>query len=189
MMQIDVRREQHYIWKQYTGYGRIMGEDVLWLKFDPVNSRWDDVYDEGGLTYEKPIRVPVLWVDQIEDPEQYSGEGRRPTQRFRCAVSSFALRQRGIDTTEAHGQGPKYDDRPAPPIPAQYGRPTTAWYKDRLNDIVYYDSRLYGISNFQIRGRTPQGDVIVGISGLEMQPDDFLTDTFPELWNPIAGAP
>jgi hypothetical protein len=188
-MQIDVRREQSYIWRQYNAYGRIMGEDVLWLKFDTEKSRWDDMYDEAGLTYHKPIRVPVLWIDQIEDPEQYSGEGRRPTQRFRCAVSSLTLRQRGIGTTEAHGQGPSYPDRPSAPVPAQYGRPTNTWFDDRLNDLVYFDSRLYAISNFQIRGRTPQGDVIVGVSGLEMQPDEFLTDSFPELWEPIAGAP
>lgn len=179
-MAVDVRREMKYIWKEYDKYFSTIGEEIIWFRFDSQESRWDDVYDEGGLTYQTGIRIPVLWIDQIEDPEQYSGEGRRPTQRVRFACSSRSLRARGIGTDEAHGAGPF----PSPvyaPDPSQIGRDSAAWLDDRLNDIIFYDGRFYSVSNFQIRGRTPQGDIIIGIAGLEMQMDEFPHDLFP--WN------
>ena len=178
-MGIDTRREISHIWRQYNKYGETFGEDVVWFKFDTSEeSRWNDIYDEGGLNYLPGIRLAVLWIDQIEDTEQYSGEGRRPTQRLRFAIGSKSLRERGIATNEAHGAGP-VRTVPAPPNPYQTGRSATAWVDDRLNDVVFYDSRFYAISNFQIRGRTPEGDVIIGVSALEMQVDDYSLDKFP----------
>lgn len=53
------------------------------------------------------------------------------------------------------------------------------WWDDRLNDILYYDSRYYEISNFGIRGRA-RGDVVIAVAGIETQPEDELVfDSFP----------
>ncbi len=181
-MTVDTRRETEYISRRFVEYQRTIGEHVVWFKFDTTMSRWDDVYDEGGHTYECGIHLPVLWVDQVEDPAQYSGEGRRPTQRMRFACSASDMRSRGIDTTEAHGMTVGIMDNRVPaPFPGQVGRPSATWYKDRLNDVAFYDGRFYAVSNFQIRGRTPGNDVIIGVSTLEMQEDEFSMDAFP--WN------
>lgn len=178
-MPVDVRREMAHIIKEYEGYYRVIGEEVIWFRFDTLNSRWNDVYDEGGRRYLPATRIPALWVDQIEDPEQYSGEGRRPRQRFRFAVSAEEMRQRGIGAEEAHGRRLN-DVPPGAPVPAQAGRPLGVWLDDRLNDVVYYDNRYYSISNFQIRGRAQFADAIVGISALELIPDDeSVFDFFP----------
>lgn len=178
-MPVDVRREIAHINKEYESYYRVIGEEVVWFRFDTVNSRWDDVYDEGGNTYLPGVRIPALWIDQIEDPEQYSGEGRRPRQRLRFAVSAEELKQRGIGAEEAHGRR-IYDEKGSPPRPAQVGRPLAAWLDDRLNDVVYYDGRYYAISNFQIRGRAQYTDAIVGVSALEeIVEDETIYDFFP----------
>jgi len=177
-MAVDVRRELKYIWNQYEKYWDVIGEEVIWFQFDTVNSRWDDVYDETGASFRPGIRIPILWVDQIEDPEQYSGEGRRPTMRIRFAISTRTMRARGITTLDAHGGG-TFGVVPDPPEPAQIGRDETAWLDDRLNDVIFYDGRYFAVSNYQIRGRTPQGEVILGIAGLEMQMDEFDKDNFP----------
>ena len=184
-MPIDVRRETNHIWNEYTRYRNQVGEEVIWFQFSVDDSRYDDVYDEGGKTYKTGIRMPVLWVDQIEDPEQYSSEGRRPTQRIRFAISAREMQHRGIDTREAHGK--MFDQvPPVPPIPSQYGRPESPWLDDRLNDVIYYDRRFYTISNFQIRGRAKFTDIIIGVSGLETTPDDeSIYDLFP--WNTTFG--
>jgi hypothetical protein len=178
-MPVDVRREMAHIYKEYQSYYRVIGEEIYWFRFDTTQSRWDDIYDEGGRHYLPAIRVPALWVDQIEDPEQYSGEGRRPRQRFRGAVSVAELRQRGISDTETHGRR-DIDAPPGPPDPPQPGRPIGVWLDDRLNDVLYYDGRFYSVSNFQIRGRAQFADSIIGISALELiVEDESVFDFFP----------
>ena len=168
---IDTRRETNHIYKELNRYQNKIGEGLIWFKFD-VDSSYDDVYDEGGRNYLPGIAVPVLWIDQIEDTETYGPEGRRPTQRLRFACSARTINETGIDATEAHG-GRLWDTKPEKP-----------WWDDRLNDILYYDGRYYEISNFQIKGRARQ-DVIIGISGIETQPEDErVFDLFPDLSPP-----
>jgi hypothetical protein len=163
---IDTRREASNVYKQLALYQNTVGEAVIWFKFDP-ESTYDSVYDEGGRNYLTGISVPILWVDQIEDPEFYSAEGRRPTQRIRFACSARTINETSIDATEAHG-GRTWDDKGDKP-----------WWNDRLNDVIYYDGRFYEISNFQIRGRARQ-DFIIGVSGIETQPEDErVWDLFP----------
>jgi hypothetical protein len=169
---IDTRRETNHIYKELSRYQNKMGEGLIWFKFD-VDSSYDDVYDEGGKNYLPGIAVPVLWIDQIEDTETYGPEGRRATQRIRFACSARTINETGIGATEAHG-GRIWDEKPS-------GKP---WWDDRLNDILYYDGRYYEISNFQIKGRARQ-DVIVGVSGIETQPEDErVFDLFPNLSPP-----
>jgi len=164
---VDTRREVNHVFKEMNRYQNKIGEAVIWFKFD-IDSSYDNVYDEGGKNYLNGVAVPILWVDQMEDTETYSAEGRRPTQRIRFACSARTIDETGIDSTEAHG-GRLWDNKP-------FGKP---WWDDRLNDIIYYDGRFYEISNFQIRGRARQ-DVVIGISGIETQPEDErVWDLFP----------
>ena len=164
---VDTRREVNHVFKELSRYQNKIGEAVIWFKFD-VDSSYDRVYDEGGKNYLNGIAVPVLWIDQSEAQEAYAAEGRRPTQRIRFACSARAINEAGIDATEAHG-GRLWDAKPV-------GKP---WWDDRLNDILYYDGRFYEVSDFQISGRARQ-DVIVGVSGIETQPeDDRIFDLFP----------
>ena len=174
-----------HITKEYQSYYRVIGEEIIWFRFDTVNSRWNDVYDEGGKTYLPGVRLPALWVDQIEDPEQYAPDGRRPRQRLRFAVGAWEMNARGIGSTEAHGR--KLDTVPPPAAdPIQVGRPYNNWLDDRVNDVVYYDKRFYSVSNFQIRGRAQFDDAIIGVSCLELIPDDeSVFDLFP--WNTVTG--
>lgn len=167
---IDGRREAQHIFKQFDRFQKVMGETIIWFRFDVDTSDYDTVYDEGGRIYHQGVAIPVLWIDQIEDTETYSSEGRRTTQRFRSAVSARSMAEVGIGSMEAHG-GRLWDTKPT-------GKP---WWDDRLSDLIYYDGRFYEISNFQIRGRNGTGgDVVIGISGIETQPsDERVWDLFP----------
>ena len=186
-MTVDYRREVAYVWKQYNAFYATIGEEVIWFPFDTVESRYDDIYDEGSKTYKTGIRMPALWVDQVEDPEQYSAEGRRPTKRLRFAVSARSLQERGVATFDAHGRR-MYDVPPVAPSPAQYGRPDSPWLDDRLNDVVFYDGRFFAVSDFQIRGRAKEMDLIIGVAALEVDMrDEGIWDQFP--WNTPWGDP
>lgn len=165
---IDYRREANHIYKEFQHFQRKIGDTVIWFKFD-LESSYDSVYDEGGRNYMNGIALPVLWIDQQEDPENYGSEGHRSVQQVRMAVSARTINETGIGATEAHG-GRLTDIKPD-------GKP---WWDDRMNDIFYYDGRFYEVSNFQIEGRAKYVDVVVGISGIEVQPEDeSVWDLFP----------
>ena len=157
---MDTRREVREMWRHMDGYQTTVGEAIVWFKFDPVNSLYDRVYDEGYRRYESGLRIPVLWIDQSEAAEDYAPEGRRPTQRIRLAVSAIKLYEAGISVTEAHGN--RLTDT----------SPSEVWRLDRVNDLFYYDNRYYEVSAFQIRGRVKGEDVIIGVTGIETYPAD-----------------
>ena len=157
---MDTRLEIREIWKHFGRYHNQMGETILYYRFDAVHSKYDRVYDEGFRRYHPAIRIPVLWLDQQEATEDYSPEGRRPTQRLRLSVSARDMYDAGISVTEAHGNR------------LQDTSPSDTWRQDRMHDILYYDGRYYEVSGFQIRGRVKGEDVIIGITAIETFPDD-----------------
>lgn len=172
-MAVDPRREAGHIHKELYRYQKQFGETIVWYVFDMEASQYDAVYDEGYRRYQTGKKVPILWIDQQEAEESYGPEGRRPTQRLRCSVSTRSLWECGISITEAHGNR------------IQDISPSTVWKEDRLNDILYYDGRFYAISNFQIRGRLQGEDIIIGISAIETYPTDEMNlDTVSESWVP-----
>lgn len=157
---MDTRLEVREIWKHFGRYHTDMGEAILYYVFDAENSVYDRVYDEGYRRYHTAVRIPLLWVDQQEATEEYSPEGRRPTQRLRLSVSAQSMYEAGISVTEVHGNR------------LQDTSPSTDWRQDRVHDILYYDGRYYEVSAFQIRGRVRGEDVVIGITAIETFPDD-----------------
>lgn len=165
---MDTRREVHQIWKHFGRYQKDVGEAVIYYRFDADDSQYDTVYDEGFRRYHRGVRIPILWVDQSEAVEDYSPEGRRPTQRIRCAVSSRNMYEAGISITEAHFN--LLTDE----------APNDIWRRDRNNDIFYYNNRYWEVAGFQIRGRIKGEDAIIGIAGIEtFKDDDMVLDYTP----------
>jgi hypothetical protein len=163
---MDPRLEVREIWKHMNRYHNTIGETILYYQFDAENSHYDRVYDEGYRRYHVAVRIPVLWLDQQEATEDYSPEGRRPTQRLRLSVSAQSMYEAGISVTETHGNR------------LQDISPSEIWREDRMHDILYYDGRYYEISSFQIRGRVKGEDVIIGITSIETFPDDDMIFDF-----------
>ena len=165
---MDARREARQIWKHFGRYHDTIGESIIYYRFDADNSTYDQVYDEGFRKYHTGVRIPILWVDQMEAVEDYAPEGRRPTQRIRLAVSAREIYEAGVSPTEVH------DNRLTDTSPSE------TWREDRMHDIFYYDNRFYEVSAFQIRGRVKGEDVIIGLTGIETFPgDDAILDFLP----------
>lgn len=165
---MDVRREARQIWKHFDRYQGDVGEALIYYRFDADHSAYDTVYDEGFRRYHTGISVPILWVDQTEATEDYTSEGRRPTQRLRCAVSARNMHEAGFSVTEVSGNR------------LQDESPSDIWRRDRNNDIVWYDSRYFEISAYQIRGRLQGEDVIIGLTCIEtFHTDDMILDYKP----------
>jgi len=164
---IDTRREAAHIEREFGRYQGKVGESVVWFRFDVHNSQYSGTYDEGGRAYLPGLLVPILWVDQIEAPEQYVPEGKRPVQGLRFGVSAKAIYENGLSDREAHGH------RVWDP-----GLINDSWFDDRSNDLCYYNGRYYEVSNYQIRGRIRE-DVVVGVTCTETYPEDEFTFDFP----------
>jgi hypothetical protein len=165
---MDTRREAAQIQKHFGRHHQDIGEAIIYFKFDADTSSYDRVYDEGFRKYLTGVRIPILWVDQMEAVEDYSPEGRRPTQRFRGAVAARSMYEAGVSITEVHGNR------------LQDGSPSRTWRRDRMHDLFYYDGRFYEVSGFQIRGRVQGEDVIIGITGIEtFHADDANLDFLP----------
>jgi hypothetical protein len=157
---MDPRRETRQIWKHFDRYHKDIGESLIYYRFNADDSHYDPVYDEGFRRYHQGVRIAILWVDQTEPVEDYTSEGRRPTQRLRCAVSAIDMFEAGFSVTEVTGN--RLQD-------AAVG---DNWRRDRMNDLVWYDSRFFEISAYQIKGRVQGEDVIIGITAIETWPDD-----------------
>jgi hypothetical protein len=165
---MDPRREARQIWKHFTRFHKDIGESLVYYRFNADTSHHDTVYDEGFRRYHIGVRVPILWVDQTEPTEDYTSEGRRPIQRLRCAVSARDMYEAGFSVTEVTGN--RLQDGPA----------NDGWRRDRMHDLVWYDSRFFEISAYQIRGRVQGEDVIIGITAIETWPaDDAIFDYLP----------
>jgi hypothetical protein len=164
---MESRREVAQIWKHFGRYQRDVGEAIIYYVFDDT-SEYDEVYDEGFRKYHQGVRIPILWVDQSEAVEDYSPEGRRPTERMRCAVSARNMYEAGISVTEAHGNMLTSES------------PSEIWRHDRNHDIYYYNNRFWEVAGYQIRGRLHGEDVVIGIAGIEtFVADDMLLDYVP----------
>jgi hypothetical protein len=165
---MESRREVAQIWKHFGRYQRDVGEAIIYYRFDGDTSVYDEVYDEGFRKYAKGIRIPILWVDQSEAVEDYSPEGRRPTERMRCAVSSRNMYEAGLSVTDAHGNMLTSESS------------SEIWRHDRNHDLFYYNSRFWEVAGYQIRGRLKGEDVVIGIAGIEtFLDDDMLLDYVP----------
>lgn len=170
---MDTRREVRQIYKHFDRHYGTIGEALIYFRFDADNSKYDRVYDEGYRQYQKGKPVPILWVDQQEATEDYGPEGRRPTQRLRCAVSAKNMFEAGFSVTETHGNR-LYDTSPS-----------EIWRRDRMHDLCFYDGMYWEISGYQIRGRAKGEDVIIGITAIETFPDDDMNFDFPPGTGPV----
>lgn len=162
---MDIRRELNHLNKEFRRYHNVANEFVVWYEFEPIgesanNSVYDDVYDEGirgpgGRKYKSGIAVPALLVSEKEDSRRAIPDGRLPVQTIELKAAIKDFREAGI---------------------------TTVWeYQNHLNDIFLYDGRIYGISDYRVRGRL-KAEVFVIIQGFEIYVDqEFVNDEPPTL--------
>ena len=138
---MDTRREVNQIFKHFDRYHTRSVRRSSTTASTPTTASTTTVYDEGFRRYHTGMRMPILWVDQMEAVEDYCPEGRRPTTRMRCAVSARSMHEAGISITEVHGN--QLTDT----------SPSEVWREDRMHDIYWYDNRFWEVAGFQIRGR------------------------------------
>lgn len=167
---MDVRRELNHLNKEFRRHHNVANEFVVWYELEPLgevtvtNSVYDDVYDEGirgpgGRKYKSGAIIPILLSSEAEDSRRSIPDGRQPVQTMEFKASIEDFRKVGI---------------------------STSWeYQNHLNDMFLYDGRLYGVSDYRVRGRL-KNEVLVIIQGFEVYIDqEFVNDEPPALVNTI----
>lgn len=150
----NMKRELRRMNRHMGRLQSLNGEGVLWYEFDGEHSQPTDYLKEGSKHYLSPVAVPVLWIIESEDTESGQAEGKRLTPTVSFAVTMETLMKSGLSD-------PHDNDR-------------------HLNDIVQYQRTLYGIGRYEPKGRMARQDVIVGVNGIKIFPDeDMVFDTLP----------
>lgn len=165
---MDVRRELSHLNKEFRRYHNVANEFVVWYEFEPLgtnvttNSVYNDVYDEGirgpgGKKYKNGVVVPVLLASESEDSRRSIPDARQPVQTIEIKAAIKDFREAGIEAV---------------------------WeYQNHLNDLFLYDGRIYGVSDYRVRGRL-KNEVLLIIQGFEIYVDqEFVNDEPPTLNN------
>lgn len=163
---MDVRRELNHLNKEFRRHHNVANEFVIWYEFErlgtnvPTKSVYDDIYDEGirgsgGKRYKAGVVVPILLSSEAEDSRRSIPDGRQPVQTIEFKASIEDLRKVGI---------------------------SEVWeYQNHLNDLFLYDGRIYGVSDYRVRGRL-KNEVLVIVQGFEIYVDqEFVNDEPPTL--------
>lgn len=164
---MDPRRELSLINKTVRRRNREAGESILWYQFSPLQgglSQYDDVYDEGvpgsgGRQYLRPIVIPTIYLEEMEDEYRAIDDGRQPVQTLKAIILFKDVESAGMLNARE--------------------------YNTHLNDVFSYDDRYYKVREYSVRGRlgrdNPTGDVILSVEGYEVFLDqEFLFDPGPQ---------
>lgn len=151
-LRIDRDIEQHQ---------RAFGTFVRWYFFDPINSTFDDVYDEGqdlpgtgGRRWRGPVDIPVISANRREGQKTLSDDGQYVLDTIDLRMSYEQARRAGL-------------------LP-EISRNNELHIRDRF----IYDGIVWGIRDISVTGQfEPSGhETMVRILGVMLRPDELIND-------------
>lgn len=135
-----------------AGWQSVDGDWVLYFRFDEAHSQIDPIYDEpygNGLVFQAPLRVEAMHVEHVEGGNEDSDRGFYYNDDLDVIVSYDKFIQAGMSKADID----------------------TGNY---LKDVVVYDRKVFRIKTIAIRGQMQQRDVIAGITGTQLKPDELV---------------
>lgn len=169
MSKLDYKRgrynpdsETDQIFQAMRGWQSVDGDWVNYYRFDEAHSEIHPVYDEptgAGLQYLAPVRIEALHVDHVEGANENGDRGFYFNDDVQVVVPFDLFIQAGMSMADIN---------------------TGNYLKDR----VVYDRKVFRISTISIRGQMQQRDIIAGISGTQLKPDELVWDQVFADWAP-----
>lgn len=169
MSRIDYKRgrfnpdsETDAIFEAMKGWQSVDGDWVNYYRFDEAHSEIHPVYDEptgNGLIYLPPVRVEALHVEHVEGGNENSDRGFYYNDDLDISVPFNLFIQAGMSMADIN---------------------TGNYLKDR----VVYDRKVFRIQTISIRGQMQQRDIVVGITGTQLKPDELVMDSQFAQWAP-----
>jgi hypothetical protein len=154
--------ETDQIFEGMRGWQSIDGDWVNYYRFDEAQSEIHPIYDEptgDGLKWIAPVRVEALHVTHVEGGNEDSDRGFYYNDDLDVVVPFDLFIQAGMEMADIN---------------------TGNYLKDR----IVYDRKVFRIKTIAIRGQMQQRDIIVGITGTQLKPDELVWDTQFADWAP-----
>ena len=143
------------------GYADNNGDWVAYLRFDPLSTVMDDVYDEaieGGLRYLAPVRMQCLHVTHVEGGNEDSELGFYYNDDLDATIAFDLFLQAGMSMADIQ---------------------TGNYLKDR----VIYDRKLFAVKQLAVQGQVQQRDIVIGLSATQIKPDELVNDAQFAAWS------
>lgn len=167
MRRFPVKEDVTRIDKEMVRFQGHVGTEVLWFAFDKETTdvdNVDNVYDEESstidLAWHEPFPVPVMQAVRTEGPEATSDTGFYSLDSIHLTVAYDQARKYGLLDLELKSA-------------------------NRLHDRFVYDNVVFGVDNIQVRGQLQDRDLIVGITGTEIAPEELRNSVDFERWAPV----
>lgn len=140
---------------------RAFGTFVEWYFFDPVNSTFDDIYDEGASTsgsggrrWTGPIPMPVVSANRREGLKSTSDDGQYVLDTIDLRISYEQARRAGLLPEMSHNN------------------------ELHIRDRFVYDGIVWGVRDISVTGQfEPSGhDTMMRILGVMLRQDELVND-------------
>lgn len=144
------------------GWQSVDGDWINYYRFDEAHSQVDPIYDEpygAGLRWLEPVRVEALHVTHVQGGNEDSDRGFYYNDDLDVRVPFDLFIQAGMSMADID---------------------TGNYLKDR----IVYDRKVFRIKTIAIRGQMQQRDIIVGITGTQLKPDELVWDQQFADWAP-----
>lgn len=169
MSKLDYKRgrwnpdsETDAIFDAMRGWQSVDGDWVSYYRFDAAHSDIHPIYDEptgDGLRWLEPVRIESMHVEHVEGSNENSDRGFYYNDDLDVTVPFDLFIQAGMGMADIN---------------------TGNYLKDR----VVYDRKVFRIKTISIRGQMQQRDIIVGIEGTQLKPDELVWDPQFSDWAP-----
>lgn len=168
MARIDWKRSQRFnpdsdtqkIFEALKGWQSTHGDWVAYFRWNPNKTVMDDVYDEAigvGLIYDPPFQLPMQHVTHLE------GQNERGTKGFYYN-----------DTLDGQVAFDRFIE-----VGMSMADIMTGNY---LKDRVYYDRKIFAVTDLAVQGQIQTRDIIIGLSATQLKPDELVNDTMFANW-------
>jgi hypothetical protein len=154
--------EVNEIYKALEGWQiSAIGTTVDYYRFDFAASQSHDIYDEGygvGRVYNAPFPMPVLHATHNEGGREDRMQGLYFNDNIHLSASFDQLRKIGLTRQDIDS-------------------------RNYQTDRIVYDNRVFTVTNIQVLGQIRSRDIMVGIDGSQVAPDQLVNDQQFKKWS------
>lgn len=161
MSRVDYKRgrfnpdyETDQMFAGMRGWQSVDGDWVAYYRFDEAHSEIHPIYDEpygAGLFWLSSVRIEALHATHVRGGNEDSDRGFYTNDDLDVVVPFDLFIQAGMSKADID---------------------TDNYLKDR----IVYDRKVFRIKTISIRGQMQQRDIIVGITGTQLKPDELVWD-------------
>lgn len=143
------------------GWQDVNGDWLNYYRYDWENTQVDPVYGEAmgqGKLYKPAVRVPCLHVTHVDGGTGSNQFGWYQNDDLDATIAFDLFIQMGMTYADIQTQ-------------------------NYLRDRVYYDQKVFRVTNLAIRGQIQRRDTIVGLTATQCKPDELVDDAQFAQWS------